>query len=1161
MGLLSATNLSPWLVAFSLNIAMGLVLILIYNAARSALRDERRQIATAPLIGLLFGISAIVSMNYPVHTSSGLSIDARTVFVLVGSLFGGPIGGVITATLTGGFRLFLGGVGSLAGFFSIVVTTGVGLAGWWWCRKVSDLRAHELWIIGFINALLITIEVDLIQWVDGAPGLPAEAIEAGFVIFPLGTVLLGYAMGMSHHRMWSRQRQRLVDIVETTTDLIWETDAEGRLTYLSDRHFDILGVKPEDYIGQRPTDVGSLWIDEATARIGEDAYATHKPYSGLLKRTHHRDGSARILLLNARPRFDDRGRFQGYRGTSQDVTASQHMEDELRRSRDGLVRAQRMGQIGSGEVDFITGVTIWSDEMYAMMGFDKAGGASLERYLPYVHPDDRSLLELWRERNNKGEQSPPIEYRFVRPDGELRWFHREAAVECDAQGRAVKLYTTQQDVTEQRQTENALRRSLRTQRMMSDCNQILIHARDEAQLVRDICRTICEIGGYAQAWVGLVGHDAEKSIVPVAAFNVDGQAVADAYVQTLNITWDENDARGRGPIGRCIRSRQVVIARDTDPSADLARWRSLVKTLGFRSTLTLPLYDESQVFAVLGIYAKISDAFDSAEIEMMTELGSDIAYGLRGLRTRAERNEATRELAETKDALRAIMDHTIDGLVTIDDQGTILTFSRPAEAIFGLAADEAIGGSVSMLIQPPQGSRSDDDVTRVLAAGLPRIVGRGREVVGRRKDGTTFPMDLQVEEIPSAAAGRRFVATVRDVTLRKQTEAQLQQAQKMEAMGQLTGGVAHDFNNLLGVILGRLELLALELEDNPRQQAWARTCVKAVERGATLTKSLLAFARQQALEPIELDLNGVLGDLEDLMQRTLGEAYEFRVTKQASLWTTEADPGQLQNALLNLVLNARDAMPNGGRVTVTTSNAQLDSDYAGSHQDLRPGDYVLMSVADTGMGMSPEVMARAFEPFYTTKGTGKGSGLGLSMVYGFVKQSGGHVAIYSEPGHGTNIRIYLPRKHGAAVVEEQKPQAIVGGTETILIVEDNEDMRDLTRLQLERLGYTIFDAGDAADGLTTLTDHPEIALLLTDVVLPHGQNGPQLAQKALAHVPHLAVVFMSGYNEQHEEIEKARGDRPLRLLQKPFHVAALAAQLRAALDDANRIRNSDAAAE
>jgi signal transduction histidine kinase/CheY-like chemotaxis protein len=387
-------------------------------------------------------------------------------------------------------------------------------------------------------------------------------------------------------------------------------------------------------------------------------------------------------------------------------------------------------------------------------------------------------------------------------------------------------------------------------------------------------------------------------------------------------------------------------------------------------------------------------------------------------------------------------------------------------------------------------------------------------------------------------------------------EEMLAQAHKMEAIGQLTGGVAHDFNNLLAVILGMLRLIEEELDRTvdanfDEMNEWLDTCIRAVNRGASLTKSMLAFSRRQALKPTVLDANAVINDMTEMARRALGESYRLNVVNAPKLWPTETDAGQLQNAILNLLLNARDAVPSGGTLTVETQNVSLGSDYVTEHIDVSPGDYVELSVADTGVGMPPEVLKRAFDPFFTTKGVGKGSGLGLSMVYGFVKQSGGHVAIESAVGLGTTVRIFLPRYVGKTDAPAPTGRPSTSATSaggTVLVVEDNEDLRLITCRQIERLGYKVIDAVDAAMGIDRLRSHPDTKLLVSDVMLPHGVSGVELAEQALSEFPRIKVVFMSGHNEEHEAFDRIRGRVPIRLLQKPFQPSELAAQIHAVLN-------------
>jgi nitrogen-specific signal transduction histidine kinase/CheY-like chemotaxis protein len=400
---------------------------------------------------------------------------------------------------------------------------------------------------------------------------------------------------------------------------------------------------------------------------------------------------------------------------------------------------------------------------------------------------------------------------------------------------------------------------------------------------------------------------------------------------------------------------------------------------------------------------------------------------------------------------------------------------------------------------------------------------------------------------------RFFTGFAHDLTARKRLERELRQAQKMEAVGQLTGGVAHDFNNLLTVVLGNLEMLEERLagEDD---LALLRDAREAARLGAELTGRLLAFARRQPLRPRAVDLGQAVPEAAALLRRTLGEAVELRTVLAPGLPPVLADPGQLQNALLNLAINARDAMPAGGRLTIEAAEAELDADAAETRPGLRPGRYVTLAVADTGAGMAPEVRERAFEPFFTTKGPGAGSGLGLSMVYGFARQSGGHAEIYSEPGLGTVVSLYLPRAEGAGddaggAAGRAPASAWPGRGETVLVAEDEPGVRRVTARRLRGLGYAVLEAADGPSALAVMERHPEVALLLTDMVMPGGMTGAALAAAARARRPGLAVVVVSGYAAPESLDGLPEGTAWLR---KPYAAADLARTLRRALDPEDR---------
>jgi signal transduction histidine kinase len=390
----------------------------------------------------------------------------------------------------------------------------------------------------------------------------------------------------------------------------------------------------------------------------------------------------------------------------------------------------------------------------------------------------------------------------------------------------------------------------------------------------------------------------------------------------------------------------------------------------------------------------------------------------------------------------------------------------------------------------------------------------------------------------------------RTAQLRANEEA-LRQSQKMEAVGQLTGGVAHDFNNLLQVIIGNLDTIQRQLpEDASRLRRAAGQGLKGARRAAALTQRLLAFSRRQPLDPRPINVNALVTSLSELIHRTLGETVAVETVVAAGLWQVEADPNELEAAILNLAVNARDAMPDGGRLTIETANAHIDDAYAANFAEVAPGQYVSISLSDTGNGMDAATVARAFEPFFTTKPVGRGTGLGLSQVYGFVKQSGGHVKIYSEVGQGTTVKIYLPRlMSAAAAVEEQpeEPAPDAEGEETILVLEDDDDVRTYSVEILRELGYRVIEAHDGPSALRLLERQSRVDLLFTDVVLPSGMTGAQVADKARELRPGLKVLFTTGY-ARNAIMHHGRLDKGVRLITKPFGSTELALKVRDVLD-------------
>ncbi|HEX2528124.1 MAG TPA: ATP-binding protein [Geminicoccus sp.] len=393
-----------------------------------------------------------------------------------------------------------------------------------------------------------------------------------------------------------------------------------------------------------------------------------------------------------------------------------------------------------------------------------------------------------------------------------------------------------------------------------------------------------------------------------------------------------------------------------------------------------------------------------------------------------------------------------------------------------------------------------------------------------------------------------------EIRTRESAEAQMRQVQKMEAVGQLTGGIAHDFNNMLAVIVGSLDMAQRRLKRGDSDiLRFLEDAMDGAERAASLTQRLLAFSRQQPLAPVVSDVNALVGSMSELLRRTLGEHFLLECVLAGGLWRTRVDPGQLENAVLNLAVNARDAMPAGGRLTIETLNARLDDAYAAAHAEVEPGQYVVVAVSDTGTGMPVDIAARAFDPFFTTKAPGQGTGLGLSQVYGFVKQSGGHVKIYSEPGQGTTVKIYLRREmerlgggEAGSGAELQPAMPKGSRSELILVVEDDAGVRTTSVGALQELGYSVRDAASGEEALAILEEQPDTSLLFTDVVMP-GMSGRQLAEAALARLPHLKVLYTTGYTPN-AIVHSGVVDPGVELMTKPFALDQLARKVRSVLD-------------
>ncbi|MET0984209.1 MAG: PAS domain-containing protein [Steroidobacteraceae bacterium] len=607
--------------------------------------------------------------------------------------------------------------------------------------------------------------------------------------------------------------------------------------------------------------------------------------------------------------------------------------------------------------------------------------------------------------------------------------------------------------------------------------------------------------------------------------NIIGQRVAEAlaeingqgYIELLDDVYRT---------GRVFVGRNMQISVQRLPGAHLDGM--------YIDLLFQPLLDDDG--AVTGIFIQGTDVTERKLAEDAFRRANET------LEQRVE--ERTAQLLTTQEQTRIFFEYSAEYHTIINalNNGAFVCedINPAALALHGLRREEVVGRNILDILKPEEARREAANFRGCLSTGQPY-----------RYETTTAGRIIEAVAVPvRGAAGKpaRIIISARDVTESRALESQLRQAQKMEAVGQLTGGIAHDFNNLLTVIIGNLDRLERQLPEDPMRRA-AGMALDSARRAATLTHRLLAFSRKQPLEPKAIDVNALIREMSEILQRTLGETIAVEAILEPKIWTTSADPNQVENALLNLALNARDAMPNGGRLSIYTSNVWLDAVSDPDARRMTPGEYVRIAVRDTGAGMAPDVLAHAFEPFFTTKDVGQGSGLGLPMIYGFIKQSGGHISIDSAIGAGTTVNLYLPRLLQAATDasrSEPAPKLKPVGRKSILAVEDDAYVREYTVNALRELGHDVVAAANGTEALRILSQDTPFDVLFTDVVLPGGLNGRDLARMAQQRRNGLKVLFTTGYARHSFDT----GDHALSVLPKPFTVPQIGARIAALFDAA-----------
>ena len=955
----------------------------------------------------------------------------------------------------------------------------------------------------------------------------------------------------------SKKRYRL--LLESVTDYIYTTlveDGKPVATSHGPGCVAVTGYSAEEY----SSDPG-LWFlmvpEEDRTAVLEQAgnVLAGRVYSPLEHRIVHKNGQVRWIRNTPVPRHDHEGKLIAYDGIVTNITERKLSEEALANAKMEWERT----------FDAIIDPVMILDTSYKIVKANKSMADKLG-----VTPSEAVGVTCCQAVHGLDKPPSYCPHAQMLEDGhahsedifEPRFGGNFAIVDSPLRNSEGSLYGSihyARDINDRKQAEQKMLRLNRLYTVLSRFNEAIVRIREPELLYQELCRIVVEDGRFRMAWMGVVDRET-LTVKPVVHFGHE-----EGYLKQIHISLDPKLPEGRGTTGTSLREKRIFVNNDTEHNPLMAPWRDEALQRGYLSSATFPLLAANNLFGAITIYASEVNYFDEDEIGLLASLSDDLSFAVESMLNEAERKLADDALQSEKEFLRHLLQGSAVATFVLDPQHRVLLWNHACEKLTGMPAADVLGTSQHWRAfytyeRPCLADVVLEDRTEQLHQLFSFVTRSTLTPEGLQGEGRYPDMNGMDRYILFNAAPIRngngtllgAIETVQDITERKSLENQLLQAQKMEAIGQLAGGIAHDFNNILTVIIGFSTLMGMEMDQDDPQKANLNNVLAAADRAADLTRSLLTFSRKQEINPQPVDLNQIIRTIDKFLKRIIGEDIELKTAFRQEFVNINADGGQIEQVLMNLATNARDAMPRGGLLAIETDMIELDDEYIEAHGYGEPGWYARISISDSGEGMDESTCKKVFEPFFTTKEAGKGTGLGLSIVFGIIKQHHGFINVYSEPDEGTTFRILLPMAESAAVEKHTADEeGFEKGVETILVADDDASIRELVEKSLALFGYTIIMAADGSEALDKFREnHERIDLVIMDIVMPNMSSQEAFDEMRKLN-PNIKAIFISGYTN---DIIQKRGllEQNLEIVMKPLNLKQLLSRVRTVLDEKSR---------